>query len=99
MDVEQASNGAHGDDDRPLMDHKAFQRLLDAFYDAIMLTLWSCLLGQERRASLEHQALSTSHPYPHNPEGNLESKTWQLLAHSCPKRPRSPKAAELKASI
>ena len=39
MDVEQASNGAHGDDARPLMDHKAFQRLLDAFYDAIMLTL------------------------------------------------------------
>ena len=54
MDVEQASNGAHGDDDRPLMDHKAFQRLLDAFYDAIMLTLWSCLLGQERQARLEH---------------------------------------------
>ena len=45
---EAGDGGAHGDDDRLLIDHKAFQRLLDAFYDAIMLTLWSCLLGQER---------------------------------------------------
>ena len=74
MDVEQASNGAHGDDDRPLMDHKAFQRLLDAFYDAIMLTLWSCLLGQERQARLEHRALSTCHPIDTTLKATLNRK-------------------------
>ncbi len=74
MDVEQGSNGAHGNDDRSLIDHKAFQRLLDAFYDAIMLTLWSCLLGQERQASLEHRALSTCHPIQTTLKATLNRK-------------------------